>query len=61
MQAYSENQTEYSDSQLWIVNRLKIFFKNKSFYIKPHLGFGILSLKFMELVSWKLGLIISKK
>lgn len=61
MRAYSENQTEYSDCQLWIGNRLNIFFTNKRFYSKPHLSFGILSLKFMELVSGKLGLIFSKK
>jgi len=60
MKAYSENQEEYSDSQLWIWNRLKIFFTNKSFYTKPHLSLGIISLKFIELVSGKLGLFLNK-
>jgi hypothetical protein len=61
MHAYSEDQSEYSNSQLWITNRLKIFFTNRSFYTKPHLSIGVLGLKFMELISWKLGLLLSKK
>ena len=51
---------ETSSSQIWIINRYKIFLKNKAFYSKPILAFWVIWLKTLEFASWWLWFLFNK-
>jgi len=48
------------NSQIWILNRYMIFFRNKKFYTKPLLAIWVIWLKTLEFASWWLGFLYNK-
>lgn len=51
---------ETSSSQTWIINRYKIFLKNKDFYSRPILAIWVIWLKTLEFVSGWLWFLFNK-
>ncbi len=51
---------ETSLTQIWIINRYKIFLKNKKFYSRPILAFWVIWLKTLEFASWWLWFLFNK-
>lgn len=47
-------------SQIWIINRYKIFFLNKNFYKHPILSINLVLFKTIEFIYWLFGLILYK-
>lgn len=57
---YETRYKNYASKQLSISNRFLIFFKNKSFYLKPLLASGVVILKLLEFSVTMLGFLASK-
>lgn len=57
---YKEKYSNYASKQLSIFYRLLIFLRHKRFYSKPILALGVITLKFLEYFSVKLGVLASK-
>jgi len=57
---YVEKYKEYGSKQISPIERFGLFLKNKRFYSKPLLAFGLLTLKSLEYVSGGLGFLVGK-
>ena len=60
-QKYKEKYNKYLYEQTNIFYRYSIFLKNKRFYSKPIIAFGLIILKFLEYTSAGIGYLIGKK
>jgi len=58
---YVERYKKYGSKQISPFMRISLFFKNRYFYSKPLLAFGVFVLKFLESISAGLGYIIGKR
>jgi glycosyltransferase involved in cell wall biosynthesis len=57
---YFRRYSSYAARQTGLLNRLRIFLKDRRFYSKPDLAFGVLALKSLEYAAAGLGFLVAK-